>query len=462
MILTLHIVERSEAGPEPAVATLRLDRHGAIVGRSAHADWPLPDPRNYISSRHCEISYRDGAYLLTDRSTNGTFLNGAGDRLTAPHPIAAGDEILIGHYRIRATLDADEAMAAVAPSPDSAPDTAADSAPDASLAWPSWPTPAPEVDEWAPAMPAAHEPASGVWGEIAVARAPDDLSWGSPPEAAISGAGALSGHWAPPQPRAPEPALPAHAAPPPPADDIWARLAEGHQVDWGMEAPPETGAPSAQAAAQPPASDAASVSAPDSGDDIWAAFLRGAQLAPGEIGISPEAAAEVAGAALRLLLAGLLPLVEARSRAKAQMGAVNTILELDGNNPLKFVRAPTRALALLLNPPQPGFMTTARAIDSAYRDLQAHQMATLMAMQGALRATLDDFSPVAIRARMRAHRGGRAALFPIVEDARAWRAYEEEFDGVTAGSSEAFIDMFAKEFRAAYERISETGDGAAS
>ncbi|AHE55384.1 type VI secretion system-associated FHA domain protein TagH [Sphingomonas sanxanigenens] len=449
MILTLHIVEQREAGPEPAMTTLRLDRHGAIIGRSAHADWPLPDPRNYISSRHCEISYRDGAYLLTDRSTNGTFLNGANDRLAAPHPIAGGDEILIGHYRILATLDAGEAIAASAP----APSPASGPAPDGSLDWPSWPTPTPEADEWAPAMPAAPEAASGVWGDIPVARAPEDMSWGSPPAPAISGAGALSGHWAPPHPRAPEPA-PARPASLPPADDIWARLAEGHQVDWGMEA---SSAERAQPAEQPAQSPSA---APDSSGDVWAAFLRGAQLAPGEIGIPAEAAAELAGTALRLLLAGLLPLVEARSRAKAQMGAVNTILELDGNNPLKFVRAPARALALLLNPPQPGFMTTARAIDSAYRDLQAHQMATLMAMQGALRATLDDFSPVAIRGRMRAHRGGRAALLPILEDARAWRAYEEEFDGVTAGSSEAFIDMFAKEFRAAYERISEAGDGA--
>ncbi|MGF7150009.1 type VI secretion system FHA domain protein [Sphingomonas zeicaulis] len=448
MILTLHIAEQREAGPEPAMATLRLDRHGAIIGRSAHADWPLPDPRNYISSRHCEISFRDGTYLLTDRSTNGTFINGASDRLAAPHPIAAGDEILIGHFLVRVTLDAGEAMAKVAPPPTAAPAATADAA----LDWPSWSTPATEPDEWAPVMPAAQAAAIGVWGDIPVARAPEELAWGTPAAPAISGAGALSGHWAPPQPRAAEPVRPAPVAPVPPADDIWARLAEGHQVDWGLEAPPaKTPEPEAAQSASP---------LPDSADDVWAAFLRGAQLAPGEVGIPAEAAAELAGTALRLLLAGLLPLVEARSRAKAQMGAVNTILEFDGNNPLKFVRSPTRALALLLNPPQPGFMTTARAVDSAYRDLQAHQMATLMAMQGALRATLDDFSPVAIRSRMRAHRGGRAAFLPILEDARAWRAYEEEFDGVTAGSSEAFIDMFAKEFRAAYERISQAGDGA--
>ena len=50
-------------------------------------------------------------------------------------------------------------------------------------------------------------------------------------------------------------------------------------------------------------------------------------------------------------------------------------LTVDGNNPLKFARTPEQALAQLLNPPERGFMNADQAIEDAFRDLQAHQMA---------------------------------------------------------------------------------------
>ena len=47
-------------------------------------------------------------------------------------------------------------------------------------------------------------------------------------------------------------------------------------------------------------------------------------------------------------------------------------------------------------------MEADRAVEDAYLDLQSHQVATLKAIPGALRATLDRFSPGSIRRR----RGG--------------------------------------------------------
>jgi type VI secretion system FHA domain protein len=91
---------------------------------------------------------------------------------------------------------------------------------------------------------------------------------------------------------------------------------------------------------------------------------------------------------LRRLVAGLVVMLEARARAKSQMGAESTSLQFDGNNPIKFARTPEQALAQLLNPQQRGFMDAERAIEDAFYDLQSHQMATLKAMQGALKATL--------------------------------------------------------------------------
>ena len=84
-----------------------------------------------------------------------------------------------------------------------------------------------------------------------------------------------------------------------------------------------------------------------------------------EVERSPELVGK-AGALLKRLVAGLLVMVEARARAKAQMGAEMTGLELEGNNPIKFARSPEQALAQLLSPPEPGFMEADRAVEDAF------------------------------------------------------------------------------------------------
>ncbi len=165
---------------------------------------------------------------------------------------------------------------------------------------------------------------------------------------------------------------------------------------------------------------------------------------------APGATAGRAGRMLRRLLAGLMILLEARARAKDEMGASATQLRFEGNNPLKFARNVEQALQMMMNPALQGYMDADLAIEDSYRDLQAHQIATLRAMQGALRATLQRFSPSAIKARA----GEDTMLRKIVpgqREAALWRAYEKQFSGVAEGSAEAFMDIFSKEFRQAYE-----------
>jgi len=503
LILAITNVEKLENG----VSTrLRLDRHGALIGRSPQADWSLPDPQHYISSTHCEIDYRDGAYVLTDKSTNGAFLNGAAERMAGPHALRDGDQFLIGPYNIAAHLDGADAAAQPAAAGAAAP------------AWGGWDS----------------HGAPPVSGDIA-------RGWDRPaPSAAISGAGAMSGNWAPPRVETPPPSppvssvwnQPAAAVTPasdwsspvsapaaqPSAADVWGKLAEGNLVDWarggfgspttapvsltpapakdpfglgggdailadrpaplaapaspswGPAAPasepppasswgPATTAPVAVAASvpapvavpAPPPAPATAPLAPISPGGEWAAFLEAAGLQAADVKADPRAALAAAGDLLRRLTAGMVVMLEARARAKAQLGAQGTSLEFEGNNPLKFARSPEKALAQMINPPERGFMPAARAVEDSFRDLQAHQMATLVAMQGALAATLARFSPQAIRDRADM-RGLLAKILPSARDAELWNAYQREFEGVARGSDEAFMDVFAKEFREAYEK----------
>ncbi len=452
LTLTITNADRLDNG---SPLSLILDRRGAIIGRAPTVDWCLPDPSLHVSSRHCEIQFSDGAYVLHDISTNGTFLRGSEARLPGPHTIKPGDAFNVGGFEINAALD--EATASAMAQRNAAP---------ASPQWKGWDSPSEHAPS--PAVPAS---ASG-WDAPSVGSAisgtgPMSQSW-APPRAdppVAAAAEAVASRWETPA-AAPTPASnwssPASSQPAAPStDDVWGRVAASNVVDWargGFGTPPtpqlgpELSAP--PITAQPIEAPRASLQ-PDATTAL-AQLL--AQTGVDPAGLKQDGSATLlqAGDLLRRLVAGLVVMLEARARAKSQMGAQGTSLEFDGNNPLKFARAPEQALTQLLNPPERGFMGADRAIEDAFRDLQAHQIATLKAMQGALRATLDRFSPTAIRSR--ADKGGLLRkILPGARDAALWQAYEREFGGVAQGSDEAFMDIFAKEFRKAYEEVARKG-----
>ncbi|SFO46348.1 type VI secretion system-associated FHA domain protein TagH [Sphingomonas sp. OK281] len=478
-----------------------LSRRGAVVGRAASCDWSLPDPRNHISSRHFEIIFDGSGYILTDVSTNGTYLNGASTRLPAPHRLAHGDVVQIGHYEIAARLTGDGASTAAeaaalpksaewrgwddgfaqAPEAGPAPDPYGASGYGAAQHWDSTPAPAAAVSSgrWQPQIGpglARQEPhksptplasphaTGGGWHAMQAAPgAPVASAWTAhvpAPDPASDWSSA-----APDRPAAPSP------------DDVWGRIAEGNVVDWarGGFGQPVESTSDPLGLARPAARDALPVAAPQMIPSGWdapssspapatsapsappafqpreniVAFLTQTGLSENQVTDEPGIVLARSGRLLRRLVAGLVVMVEARARAKAQLGAEMTAFTPEGNNPIKFARSPEEAMAMLLNPPQRGFMDAENAIEDAYVDLQSHQMATIRAMQGALRATLDRFSPTAIRARAES-KGLLERILPGARDAALWQAYEREFGGVAHGSDEAFMDVFAKEFREAY------------
>jgi type VI secretion system FHA domain protein len=452
LTLTLANVDSLENGE---VTRLVLDRHGALIGRSPNADWSLPDSKKHISFTHCEIVYRGGAYLLVDKSTNGTFLNGARERMGDAHTLANGDEFAVGPYRVLVNV------ASAAPQP-----KLEQPAPQENLGWGEPKPPPREASAWdaTPAAPAPPWPGhsavpsqndASAWGDLPAAQPRketsgwDDLpaaprpaeAWPEQtPGAAISGRGPMSENWAAPRPV---------AVSPQPRKDVWARYEDVNKIDWGAgdwNAAPAALAPSPQAQAPAP------VAASDA-DQAWRGFLAAAGIDPAELKAPAAERAAAAGLVLRRLVAGLVVMLEARARAKAELGAGATMVELNGNNPLKFLRHPEAALTRLLNPPERGYMEAERAVDDGFKDLQAHQMASLAAMQGALRATLARFSPGAIRSRAES-RGLLARILPGSRDAALWQAYEREFEGVVKDSDEAFMDFFSKAFREAYQKAS--------
>ena len=94
---------------------------GLDLGRDAHLDWTLPDPSRTVSSKHCEIRFRDGSYWLHDVSTNGTYVNGAQFRLDAPYLLRDGDRLNIGPYVIAVEVEGQAAAPSGFAAPGAAP-----------------------------------------------------------------------------------------------------------------------------------------------------------------------------------------------------------------------------------------------------------------------------------------------------------------------------------------------------
>src|SRR3981081_2001335 len=112
MTLTLHIENETSLPDGGPLSVSIKGKRGLDIGRDPYLDWTLPDPSRFISGRHCEVRWHDGASWLHDISTNGTFMNGSEGRLKAPHRLRNGDRFVIGQYVIAATLLEDEIVEA--------------------------------------------------------------------------------------------------------------------------------------------------------------------------------------------------------------------------------------------------------------------------------------------------------------------------------------------------------------
>jgi type VI secretion system FHA domain protein len=439
MILLLTI-RNSEVLEDGVAAQYLMEGETAVLGRSRNCNWHLPDPQNAISSRHCEIRRDRDFFILKDLSTNGTFVNDAVERMSEEHFINAGDLIRIGQYEVVASF---ETEAATPP----APEAAAEAAAPEPAAEPVAAEPVPE----AAAEPVIAEPEPVLPAEpVAAEPAPEPAS--PEPAAPEAAAGPVVEPPVPVEATEPPPPTEVPAPPPPPASAAEAETAPLENMTIMLDSLADIAIDRergyfgvADAEAKPITdADAATV------DKLLAALLEAAAVADSQVARTPETV-QKAGSLLKRLVAGLLVMVEARARAKAQMGAEMTGLQLEGNNPIKFSRSPEQALAQLLMPPQPGFMDADKAVEDAYMDLQSHQVATLKAIPGAIRATLDRFSPGSIRRRAE-NMGVLARILPGARDAALWRNYEREFVAVKKESDEAFMEVFSKEFRKAYER----------
>jgi Uncharacterized conserved protein, contains FHA domain len=105
MPLIFDLVSKEQLSPSLKSSVTFRDS-GGTIGRAETATWKLTDRSRHISGVHAEVSYDNGVYFLTDRSTNGTFDVGKNARLqkNEDYPIAHGDSFRMGNFIFKARI----------------------------------------------------------------------------------------------------------------------------------------------------------------------------------------------------------------------------------------------------------------------------------------------------------------------------------------------------------------------
>lgn len=206
-------------------------------------------------------------------------------------------------------------------------------------------------------------------------------------------------------------------------------------------------APSMAASAAPPARPPVAPAYVPADGDLLAAFLRGAGMADARPA-DPVAAMTALGAAFRAMVGGLRQALIARATVKGEFRIEQTMIRARGNNPLKFSADDDDALSALIGGGRRSGMSSADAVAEVLRDMRLHELATMAAMQAAVRALLERFDPAPLRAE-----GDKSGgMLGAQKRARAFEAFEKLHAEISHALADDFDSVFGKAFARAYER----------
>ena len=431
MTLTLRIENLTTLPDGGPLSVSIKGKRGLDIGRDQYLDWTLPDSSRFISGKHCEVRWHDGAYWLHDISTNGTFMNGADSRLKAPHRLRDGDRFAIGQYIIATTIDEEISVASegAPPATPSRDDNLWESGPDAAdpidprqLKGPHDAVPVrPDFLDWAvdvpvptmrPAPPAAVS-VSSIRG-MPIAAEHDSWAEGPPPTSAP-----------PPE------VLP---VPTPRRPDTGEA-----KRPWTVPEP------------DPP------VTLQHSGDaDAVAKFAqlvaRGAGLPDDAFaGRDPDELAEQVGRLLKLATDNMKQLLDARQQAKRLARSPNqTTVQAINNNPLKFAPTAEDALHIMFGSQSRSYLDSERAFAQGFDDLKKHQIKTYAAMQQAVTLLMKELDPATIEAASQSDRG--LAGMVGSRKARLWDVYVARWQTHAKRHDNGILDTFMDYFARCYDR----------
>jgi type VI secretion system FHA domain protein len=456
VILTLQIIAPSGPGQDTHQV---FTQAGGTIGRASGNSWVLA--HNEVSARHARISFQNGVFYIQDTSRNGVSVNSPENRLVRDRPYAHkhGDRIFIDPYEIDVSIAS--SGQAVRPS------LVDPFGPDDLFASPGAPAGSPLLDSPAEVISGGEvDPLQLLGGSSkpAPVRQPDDpLAIGDdllgqhyqPPVARDGPRPSGSNSGAIPQgynPLASDDSLagsiPAHGLPS--AEPVRPRPSPRNPV------PPKTRdvPPPAPVRAVPEPGNAPAVAAPQSvpaGEEFPSQELREVLIGAGLHGaaVTPQLARCI-GQILRVVVSGMMDVLQARQRIKEEFDMRQTIFRPADNNPLKFSANVDDALHNLLVKRNAAYLGPVDAFADAFEDLRNHQLAMLAGMRVAFEAMLAESDPDRLQEEFD-RQLAKVSLPLMPAKLRYWDLYRERRREIVKDPEAAFAELFGEEFARAYE-----------
>jgi type VI secretion system protein ImpI len=477
-----------EQGPRTqAVRQTRLDEGELVIGRSPEADWQIDDPDMFVSRAHCKITSRQDGYFVTDMSSSGLFIDGAGSPLGAGNStrLKNGMRLRLGDYvlwvdlqaaspqpstyapqasapasRTPASIDADDFFSVKTeeeprrarpldlPNPFEQPEAGAfsaferasagersSSAFDDPFSLDPVSTPMSNGDGGQRGAPASNDP-FGFDAVLPDANAESDVAWQKSPESDDG--------------FSPSPAsVPRNG--PAGTGRREAVADRSSAAPWDLPAPSPEEAPASRPRVVPMKPPPQTATAAPTDMALRTAFLRGMGLDETDVPArDPVAEMEKFGREYRMMMEGLMQLLRKRAEEKGNARVAQTVVGASEVNPLKFLPTVDDALATILAERSPGFLAGEPAISDAVRDLAQHHVRAWRGIQGALRRMIDRFDPAALEEELKSSStietllaGGRGA--------KLWELYRKRHREIAMSAESRFMGEIGADFRKAYE-----------
>ncbi|MBV6825305.1 type VI secretion system-associated FHA domain protein TagH [Pseudomonas sp. PD9R] len=334
---------------------------GGVIGRGEDCDWIIQDRKRHLSNHHALISYHEGAFFLTDTSSNG-IQNGVNGALLIKGKamrIEPGSVYVLGDFEICAELN------------EGSTSLAADTG---------------------PLRQAGNLIPENVFLDF------DPLERRDQQERVYCGVDDLTALDRPYQ----EP---------------------GQRADFARIDTENLRVPELVADFTAPASAPVPEVIEHQSEEFWERF--GAALGVDLEGLDRTTREAMALSAARLLkqsIGGLQQSLRTRSELKNELRLAQTTVQGLHPSPLKFAFDAGDALSMMLAG-KPGQLPAEQVISHAFRDLQAHQVALLAASRAAVRGALDHFSPQQLNLRF--ERDNRSLLSTSGSRWRAYGRYHQ-------------------------------------
>jgi type VI secretion system protein len=155
------------------------------------------------------------------------------------------------------------------------------------------------------------------------------------------------------------------------------------------------------------------------------------------------------GRTLKAMITGLREILMTRTSIKSEFRIEQTMVNVGGNNPLKFSISPEQAIEAMIKPTVRGYLPAEKAAEQALEDVKAHEVAMVTGMEAALKGVLGKLDPALLTQKIEA-KGGFGGFLKN-RKAQYWETYEAMYAEISDQAENDFHELFAREFAKAYK-----------